>query len=299
MTEYREGEKKVLLSLLYGRKRYRDLLNETRLARPSLSEDLNLLESKGLVLKEGNGFSVRYSLTPQGTTEANLILELEGAKREAELDVNEESAGWGEFVAEFKERLAFSRNPFVMSFFTLYNEDLHKPESFWKAGAKTVFTLGLYNIKLLREEIAIPEEDRAYYEFLAAVYVDSVTPKKDEAIEVWRTRIKPSWALANGFREQCLGFDFESAFKRWQAGAIRPGGASERAWIKKLEVNLLEQFQKDCHEAGMPTGRDLDSTSFLQLLAWCRIKQRALGSVSYSKIWKEVLLQGLRAIGFA
>jgi len=300
LTEYREGEKKVLLSLLYGKKRYKDLLNETGLARPSLSENLTLLEGKGLVSKEGNRFSVRYSLTSKGTTEANLILELEGARREAELDVNEESAGRGEAPAEeFREKVAFSRNPFLRSFFTLFNADLRRPESSWKAGAKTVFTLGLYNIKLLREEIAIPKEDRGYYEFLATVYVQSVAPERDEPMELWRTRIKPSWALAKGFRDERLGFDFESAFKRWQAGAVRLGGASERAWIKKLEVNLLEQFQKDCREVGMPTGRELDSTAFLQLLAWCRIKQRALGSVSYSKIWKEVLLQGLRAIGFA
>jgi len=218
---------------------------------------------------------------------------LEGARGEAELDAHEA------VVKELKGKVAFSRNPFLRSFFTLFNADLHGPEPSWKAGAKTVLTLGLYNMKLFREEFAIPKEDRGYYEFLATVYVQSVAREKDEPMEVWRTRIKPSWALAKGFRDERLGFDFESAFKQWEAGAVRLGGASERAWIKKLEVNLLEQFQKDCREVGMPTGRELDSTAFLQLLAWCRIKQRALGSLSYSKIWKEVLLQGLRAIGYA
>ena len=275
------GETKLeLLALLANSPRgYTELREKLKITDPALQRHLNDLQAQGIVAKAEDG---RWSLKLEGNApESASIL---SASVEA---------------AEAADESLYAPSGRLRWFAYQDLNPLISPGAIGAAkfAAATLLTLDVYPLVKMAKELKArftkgkeSGDDYLYASWLQHLIVDSVSfdrgflsAVKKRGVVAQRRQLVSTWAMAEGFVNPDLDFNYERAYE------------SNRRLIegKRFSQKLLGQwtFEGELKDVGYEG--ELTEEQFLKLWGWTRIKVYVLGEWKARRIWKEILSAGL------
>ena len=280
MPEPGETKLELLARLANGPRSYTELRGKLKITDPALQRHLNGLQAQGIIGKAGDG---RWSLKLEGGAPgAAATLPVEGAEA-ADLSLYAPSARLRWFAWQDLNSLVSPGAVGVAKF-----------------AAATLLTLDVYPVVKMAKELKArftkgkeSGDEYLYASWLQRLIVDSVSfdggflaAVKKRGVAAQREQLASVWSITEGLVSADLGFDYGKAYeadRRFAEG-------------KRFRERILGRwtFENELKEAGYRG--ELTADQFLRLWGWTRIKVYALGERQARRVWKELLLAGLKGM---
>jgi DNA-binding transcriptional ArsR family regulator len=282
MPEAGKTKLELLALLANGPRSYTELREKLKITDPALQRHLNDLRAQGIVGKaEDRRWSLKFDgPVPEAT--ATLSTSVEGA--------------------EASDVPLYAPSGWLRSFAYQDLNPLISPGAIGvaKFAAATLLTLDVYPLVKMAKELKArftkgkeSGDEYLYATWLQHLIVDSISfddgflaAVKKRGTAAQRRQLVSTWSIAEGFVSTDLGFNYGRAYE------------ANRRFIegKRFRERILNQwtFESELKEAGYRG--ELTAEQFLKLWGWTRIKVYVLGEWKARRIWKELLLAGLKGL---
>jgi len=281
-------ENKILILTACAEKEHAtwsELLELTRVTKPTLYQHLEELAAKGFIRKDQQGC---YAITEEGRKHLNEQLELEAAKTQHDSD----------FLESDNDPDVYSVRS--LSRFLLY-DDLHPSPSGLKEIVKGAGTMGVGSLRQLKDAIRPTQSVADYCSWIVHLRMDSVdfqALQKVDAVmralvtdggaSAKRSLARGVWGVASRFKhdDDELHFNYGAAFNR-----------NKKLMKESFTSMLIKNWRREfVEEASKFLARNFDfqdDVQFLYVWGWLVNKRASIGWKNYSKLQPILLLGAL------